>query len=169
MPTVARGPLRNATSIRCIVTHVAELTIKLRWTLREKEQIRKYFYINISVKNGINGYWRKSAHDFQILAQCYLREEVAKLTFSPFLPHMCACNVMKKVKCMCVCVCGVIESERCRLLLSRLPARPAAASPSPPLPLKVLPLPASLIESGSISLASCCNPPAEGGGGGGKL
>lgn len=65
---------------------------------------------------------------------------------------------MKRVKCVCVCMWGVIESERCRLLLSRLASLPAA-SLSPSLPLKVLPLPAFLIESGSISLASCCNPP----------
>lgn len=36
------------------------------------------------------------------------------------------------------------------------------ASLSPSMPLKVLPLPAYLIESGSISSASCCNPPVGG-------
>lgn len=68
----------------------------------------------------------------------------------------CASNVMKKAK-----------SEKGRgdtlYATAEPPSSPhPTASLSPSMPLKVLPLPAYLIESGSISLASCCNPPVGG-------
>lgn len=82
-------------------------------------------------------------------------EEVTKLISNESLAtcntDKWVCNVMKKTKCC-------TDGEHChpQLKLSSLPPF------SFPVLGSATSLPASLIESGSISLASCCNPPVGG-------